>query len=190
MFLSPPGLLVLGALDSSVLFTAPLLVDTAVVVLVARRPALFWLYPLLATAGSVAGAAVTFAIGRRVGEDGLQRFADKRRIERAFRRTRAAGVMALAALGLVPPPFPFTAVILTAGALEVSMARFLGALAVFRALRFSLEALLALRYGRQFLAWLQSDLVRGVATGLVVLTVAAAVYSAVRLLRPGVRQHA
>ena len=43
----------MGALDSSLIFFLPLGIDFAVIILAARKPELFWLYALLATAGSV-----------------------------------------------------------------------------------------------------------------------------------------
>jgi membrane protein YqaA with SNARE-associated domain len=72
-FLTPGGLIVLGALDSTFLFFLPLGIDFAVVILAARTPGLFWLYALLATAGSVIGGALTFWVGRKLGEHGLSR---------------------------------------------------------------------------------------------------------------------
>ena len=72
-FLTPGGLLLMGALDSSLIFFLPLGIDFAVIVLSARQPHQFWLYALLATAGSMLGAMVTFWIGRKVGEHGLTR---------------------------------------------------------------------------------------------------------------------
>jgi membrane protein YqaA with SNARE-associated domain len=179
--LSPIGLVALAAIDNTLLVAAPLVVDTAVVVLVARHRHLFWLYPLLATAGSVAGAAVTFLVGRRVGEAGLHRFASRARLERALARSRSAGAVALAMLGLMPPPFPFTAVILAAGALEVKFTRFLTALAAGRLVRFGLEAALALLYGRRILGWLQSDAVKVAAAVVLTAMIAATAYSAIRL---------
>ena len=72
-FLTPWGLILMGALDSSLIFFLPLGIDFAVIILAARKPELFWLYAILATIGSVIGAMVTFWIGRKVGEHGLTR---------------------------------------------------------------------------------------------------------------------
>ena len=58
-FLSPAGLLVLGALDASLVFFLPLGIDFVVIILSARKPELFWLYALLAMAGSLLGAGIT-----------------------------------------------------------------------------------------------------------------------------------
>ena len=69
LFLSPLGLVVLAALDSSMIFFLPAAVEGAVVILTARYREFVWLFPLLATAGSVAGAWVTFGLGGKVGEE-------------------------------------------------------------------------------------------------------------------------
>ncbi len=72
-FLTPFGLVLMGALDSSLVFFLPLGIDFVVIILTARHPELFWLYAILATVGSLIGAALTFWIGRKVGEHGLSR---------------------------------------------------------------------------------------------------------------------
>ena len=50
-FLTPGGLILMGALDASVVFFLPLGIDFVVIILTARKPDLFWLYPMLATVG-------------------------------------------------------------------------------------------------------------------------------------------
>ena len=58
VFLTWWGPFVVGALDSSLVFFMPFGVDALVIYLAARDETLFWIYPLLATAGSLAGAAM------------------------------------------------------------------------------------------------------------------------------------
>ena len=69
LFASPLGVFVLAALDSSVFFSLPFGIDAVVVIVAARRPGA-WIVPLLAAAGSVTGAALTFWIGIKIGEQG------------------------------------------------------------------------------------------------------------------------
>src|SRR6266850_629805 len=69
-FLSPPGIVLMGILDASMVFFLPLGIDFVVILMSARKPDLFWLYALLATTGSVIGAAGTFWIGKKAGEAG------------------------------------------------------------------------------------------------------------------------
>ncbi len=182
-FLTAPGLVLLAALDSSVIFFLPLGVDFGVIVLAARKPDLFWLYALLATAGSVLGAAVTFWIGRKVGEEGLARFVTPSRLERIKRRIGDGAAVSIAALGVIPPPFPFTAFVLASGAGQVNPRVFLGALAGVRAVRFVAEAALAAYHGRAVLAFMQSRTFTFVVVGLAILAVIGTIVSAVALYR-------
>lgn len=116
---SIPGMWLLAALDSTPFFKMPFGIDTAVVVVSSRHPELFWLCALTAALASLAGAALTFHIGARVGEAGLRQFMTEERAAGMKRRVHSSGAVALALLDLVPPPFPFTACILAAGALQV-----------------------------------------------------------------------
>ena len=74
LFASPAGVVVLAALDSTLFFSLPFGIDAAVIILAARLHELWWIVPLLATAGSVAGAALTFWMGVKIGEQGLERW--------------------------------------------------------------------------------------------------------------------
>src|SRR5687768_8718142 len=95
-FLTWWGAFVLGLLDASLLFFLPFGIDALVIYLSARDRELFWLYPVLATAGSVAGAAITFWIGKKAGDVGLERFVPARRLERLRARVRHSGAVAVA----------------------------------------------------------------------------------------------
>jgi membrane protein YqaA with SNARE-associated domain len=53
------------------LFFLPAATDLAVIILTARHRDLFWAFPVLATAGSLLGAYVTFWLGRKIGENSL-----------------------------------------------------------------------------------------------------------------------
>lgn len=177
------GIILLSALDSLVIVMIPLAVDIAVVVLVNRSRELFWLYPILASIGSLLGAAVTFYIGRRLGEAGLDHFVSKNRFEGIRRRIEDKGAVALAVLDLIPPPFPFTACILAAGALEVSVPIFFVTLGVTRLVRFGVEAVLAYFYGKQIIGWLQSPIFEYIGSGLFAVAVIGTTIGAVQLIR-------
>jgi membrane protein YqaA with SNARE-associated domain len=165
------GVVLMAALDSSMVFFLPFGVDIAVIILASRSPDLFWLYPLLASSGSLCGAAVTYYIGRQVGALGLEHFVPKKRLIGLRRRIEDKGAIALAVLDLLPPPFPFTACILVAGALKVSTPLFFITLGLTRLLRFGAEAVLAYFYGRQIINWLESDVVEYIGTALLVAAV-------------------
>src|SRR3954464_3064746 len=103
----------MGILDASMVFFLPLGIDFVVILMTARKPELFWLYALLATLGSVIGAGLTFWIGRKVGEHGLSRFIKPSRLKRVEQRVSQKAAVSVAALAIIPPPFPFTAFVLT-----------------------------------------------------------------------------
>lgn len=182
-FLTPTGLVVLAALDSSMIFFLPLGIDFAVIILAAKRPELFWLYAILATIGSLAGAAVTFWIGRKVGEHGLTRFVKPSRLERVQQRVGNSAALTVASLGMIPPPFPFTAFVLTSGACRVNPWTFLVALAGVRALRFMAESALAAHYGRGILSWMRSPTFTVIVGALTAIAIIGTIVSAVALYR-------
>jgi membrane protein YqaA with SNARE-associated domain len=184
LFVSPAGVVVLAFLDSTLFFSLPLGIDAAVIFLAAREGTWAWIVPLLATAGSIAGAAITFWMGRKLGEKGLERHVSARRLDRVRKRVRESGAIALAVLDLIPPPFPFTLFVLAAGALEVDPWTFFITLASCRLVRFGGETLLAVFYGPRILAWLQSDILNDIVGGIIVLALVASLLSVVRLLRP------
>jgi membrane protein YqaA with SNARE-associated domain len=180
---TPAGVIILAALDSTMFLFLPLGVDAVVIVLAARSHTFAWTVPLLATGGSVAGAAFTFWMGATVGEKGLERYISPRSLERMQRRARDAGAITLAVADLIPPPFPFTALVLTAGALKVSYYKFFATLTACRLLRFGLEAVLASIYGTVLLSWFESERFHDIVLVLVVLAIAASIFSLVKLLK-------
>jgi membrane protein YqaA with SNARE-associated domain len=193
-FLTPAGLLAMGVLDSSLVFFLPLGIDFVVILLAAKKPEWFWLYAILATAGSVIGSAFTFWVGRKIGDVGLQRFIKPSRLKRVQERVGRSAAVTVGSLAIIPPPFPFTAFVLTSGAAKVNAWTFLVTLAGVRALRFGAESGLAAHYGRGIIAWMKSPtftVVVGVMTGMAIIgTVisAVAVYRSTRKSTPTPRQ--
>jgi membrane protein YqaA with SNARE-associated domain len=187
-FLTWWGACLLAALDSSMLFFLPFGIDSVVIYLAARNRELFWLYPVLATAGSMAGAAVTFWIGQKIGDVGVGRFVPQRRFERIQERLRDSGAVAMALPALMPPPFPLTPFILTCGALAVDPWRFFVTFGVVRLLRFGAEAILARQYGRGILRIMQSDAFQGAILAFVAIAIAGTVATGAMLWRNARRQ--
>ena len=180
---SVAGVCVIAALDSTMIFFLPLAVDIGVIFITSRHPSLFWLYPILAGACSLAGAAVTFYVGRGLGEAGLEHFISGRRLEKVKARLKGNRAVGIAALDLLPPPFPFTAFILAAGAFKVNVRKFLAAMFFFRLIRFEAEAGLAAVYGRQIVRWMQSDMFRYAAYFFTVVVLAGSVLTVVQFVR-------
>jgi membrane protein YqaA with SNARE-associated domain len=183
LFLSPFGLVLLAALDSSMIFFLPAAVDMAVIILVARHRELFWAFPILATVGSVAGAYVTYRIGRKIGENSLACWVPERRLKSIQKKVKDKGAIALAIPALMPPPFPLTPFILVCGALKVSTKTFFLTLAGVRLVRFSIAAVLALVYGRRIIAVMESPTFKMVIAGFFILAVIGTIVSAIHVVR-------
>jgi len=182
-FLTWWGAYLLAALDASMVFFLPFGIDALVIYLSARHGMFFWIYPLLATAGSVTGAAMTYWIGKKAGELGLERFVSNHRFERFRGRVQKQGAVAMAFAALLPPPFPLTPFVLTCGALEVDRVIFFSTFALMRLIRFGGEAMLARVYGRGVLRVLESEQFHMVVVGFIFMAVLGTIVSAIVLWR-------
>lgn len=182
-FLSWWGLFLLGAIDATVAFVAPFGVDAVLVFMVAREDGLFWLLPIVATAGSTTGAGLTYWLGRKLGRPGLKHFMSDQTFERVQDRLSKRGAIAIGIAALMPPPFPLKPFVLASGAFGLEPVRFFAAFTSVRALRFGLETFLARRYGDLVLGWLESDVAKAIVAALVGAALAATVVSAALLWR-------
>ena len=182
-FLTPGGLVLMAALDSSLIFFLPLGIDFAVIILAARKPELFWLYALLAVLGSLVGAMVTFWIGRKLGEHGLTRLIKPSRLARVKERVSQHAAVSVGALAIIPPPFPFTAFVLASGAFGGNPWAFFTTLAGVRLLRFAAEAGLAALYGKRILTWMQSTVFQAIVGVLIALAVVGTIASGIAVYR-------
>jgi membrane protein YqaA with SNARE-associated domain len=182
-FLTWWGVCLFAALDASMVFFLPFGIDALVIYLSARNGMFFWIYPLLAAAGSVTGAAVTYWVGRKVGEIGLERLVSSHRFERFRRHVQKQGAVAMAFAALLPPPFPLTPFVLTCGALEVDRVIFFGTFAVMRLIRFGGEAALARIYGRGVLRVIESNSFQSLVIAFIFVAVVGTLVSGVMLWR-------
>ena len=181
-FLTPAGIVAIGFLDASLIFYLPLGVDVVAIVMTARKPEWFWLYALLATIGSTLGSLGTYWVGEKIGEKGLSRYVDDRQLRRVKTRLDR-GAFVVAAMGMIPPPFPFTAFVAGAGAFELAPWAFFGWLSAARAVRFLCETALALHYGSRIIRWMRTPVFEAIIGGFIVLAVAGTIVSAIVLWR-------
>lgn len=182
--LGMPGLFLMSALDSSFL-VLPFGNDLLLIALVSsNRNSLIWIaYVLISVAGSVLGVFVIDLLMRKAGEKGLERFVNPRKIERwKTKLENKLGITVFVAT-LLPPPFPFTPVIMTASALQCSRRKLLGAVFVGRLIRFTVEAVLALYFGRQVIAYIDSDAVTYFVYGLIGVAIVLSTLSLLKWLR-------
>ena len=179
--LGMPGLFLMSALDSSFL-VLPFGNDLLLIALVSsNRESLIWIaYVVISAIGSVVGVFVIDLIMRKAGEKGLERFVSEKKIERWKNKLENKLGITVFIATLLPPPFPFTPVIMTASALQCSRQKLFGAVFAGRLIRFAVEAVLALYFGRQLISYIDSD---AVAYFVYALIGVAVVLSTLSLLR-------
>lgn len=176
-----PGLFLMSALDSSFL-VLPFGNDLLLIALVSsNRDSLIWIaYVLVSAAGSVLGVFVIDLLMRKAGEKGLERFVKPKRLEQLKQKLENKLGITVFITTLLPPPFPFTPVIMTASALQCSRKKLFGAVFVGRIIRYTAEAILALFFGRRVIAYFNSDVVSYFVYALIGLAI---VLSTLSLLR-------
>jgi membrane protein DedA with SNARE-associated domain len=117
---------------------------------------------------------------RKAGEEGLERFVSKKRVEQVKAKLQNRGFITVFLATLIPPPFPFTPAVMTASALQTPKAKLLGAVFVGRLVRFGVEAILALYFGRQVIAFINSDVVTYIVYGLIGIAIVLSTLSLMR----------
>jgi membrane protein YqaA with SNARE-associated domain len=166
------GLFLLGVCDSSFLFL-PFGNDLLLIALVSSvRNSWQWvIYPLAAALGSVVGVTLLDMVMRKAGREGLERFVGPKKLERLQGKIESRGVWTVFLATLLPPPFPFTAAIAAASALQMARREMLTAVFAGRLIRYTAESLLALYFGRRLLRYLRSDYVDYFIYGLIAVAV-------------------
>ena len=172
------GLFLMGALDSSFLFL-PFGNDLLLIAMISsNRSWVQWiLYVIMSALGSVVGVFIVDLIMRKAGEEGLQKFVKADKIKRLKCKMEKGGGWAVFVATLMPPPFPFTAVVMSASALQCG--RKIVLLAVFfgRLIRFTIEALLAIYFGRGILKIMESDVIEYFVYAFILIAVIGSIFS-------------
>ena len=178
--LGAPGLFFLGALDSSFL-VLPFGNDFLLIALVSSSRGAAWiLYVIVSALGSLLGVFIVDAIMRKAGEKGLERFVKPERVRKLKKKMDKGAGWVVFTSTLLPPPFPFTPVIMSASALQASRTKLYGGVFAGRLVRFTIEALLAIYFGKHILRFLKSPILDYVVYGLILIAV---VGSALSLLK-------
>ena len=178
------GLFLLSALDSSFL-VLPFGNDLLLIALVSRgRNSLAWIgYVLVSALGSLVGVFIVDVLMRKAGEKGLERFLSPQKIERFKRKVENKAGISVFIATVLPPPFPFTPVVMTASALQTSRRTLFVSVFIGRLVRFTIEALLALYFGRKLISLIRSDVVTYVVYGLLILGAVLSTLSVITWLR-------
>jgi membrane protein YqaA with SNARE-associated domain len=171
-----PGLIVLGVIDNSAI-PVPGSQDAMTILLAASEKTWWPYYAFMATVGAVVGGYITYRLARKEGKAILEKRLPRRKVQKVYKTFEKWGFFAVMIPALLPPPLPMFPFLLAAGALQYSRGKFVTALAIGRAIRYTLLAFLAARYGRVILRSmveyrqpiLLSGIVAGVAVSLYVL---------------------
>jgi membrane protein YqaA with SNARE-associated domain len=163
IYLAAPAMVIIGALDSSLL-SLPEINDYLVVGRCYKDPTAAYYFPLFAAAGSVLGCNLLYTIVRRGGQAVLRKrfkLSSIKKVERAYERF---GFLAIGIPAILPPPLPFKIFVATAGALEYPRWKFLLTVMIARSFRYYVEGILAVFYGKRVLLFMKDN-------GLVIISI-------------------
>ncbi|HKZ80858.1 MAG TPA: VTT domain-containing protein [Pyrinomonadaceae bacterium] len=166
LYVAGPVMVLIGALDSSLL-SLPEINDYLVVGRCYRYPGAVYYFPLFAALGSVIGCLLLYTIMRGGGQVLLRKRFRRESIERVERVYARFGFLAIAIPAVLPPPMPFKIFVATAGTLEYPRWKFLLTVMLARSVRYYVEGILAVFYGRRVLLFMKDN-------GMVIISVVAA----------------
>jgi membrane protein YqaA with SNARE-associated domain len=175
IFVAGPMMILIGALDSSLL-SLPEVNDYLVVARCYTHPRAVFLFPMFAAIGSVLGCLLLYTILSRGGRAVLHRRFRVEHVQRVERWYARFGILALAVPAVMPPPMPFKIFVATAGALQFPRRKFLLTILVARSFRYYVEGILAVFFGERVIRFSQDNgmLIISVLAGL--LLVALVIY--------------
>jgi len=167
IYLAAPAMIIIGALDSSLL-SLPEINDYLVVGRCFRQPHAVFYFPLFAATGSVLGCLLLYTIMRRGGKAVLRKRFSVESIQKVERAYARFGFLAIAVPAILPPPLPFKIFVATAGTLEYPRWKFVLTVMLARSLRYYVEGILAVFYGRRVLLFFRDN-------GVVIISIVATI---------------
>ena len=138
------GIGALALLDSS---SIPVPMDAFLAISVWNDKGRFWLYCVLAAAGSSIGGLVPYGLGRAGGELFLLKRVNRERYERMRARFEKQEFLAMMIPSMMPPPTPWKAFVFAAGVFEMRVVPFLLSVFCGRMVRWLILSLLVLKLG-------------------------------------------
>jgi membrane protein YqaA with SNARE-associated domain len=138
------GIGALALLDSS---SIPVPMDAFLAYSVWNDKGRFWLYCLMASAGSAIGGLVPYGLGRAGGELFLLKRVNRERYERMRARFEKQEFLAMMIPSMMPPPTPWKAFVFAAGVFEMRIVPFLLSVFCGRMVRWLILSLLVLKLG-------------------------------------------
>jgi membrane protein YqaA with SNARE-associated domain len=131
-------------LDSS---TIPVPMDAILAIYIWNDKSNFWMYAVLAAAGSAVGGLLPYGLGRAGGELFLRKRVHHARFEAMRIRFERQEFWAMAIPSMLPPPTPWKAFVFAAGVFEMRIPLFMFAVFTGRLIRWLVLSLLVLKLG-------------------------------------------
>ncbi len=138
------GVGAVAVLDSS---SIPVPMDAILALYVWNDKPHFWLYCLIAAAGSAIGGLLPYGLGRAGGELFLLKRVDRAKFEKLRDRFQRQEFLFVAIPSMMPPPAPWKLFIFASGVFEMPVSNFLLAVFTGRMLRWLALSLLVLKLG-------------------------------------------
>jgi len=107
----------------------------------------FWIYCLIASAGSAVGGLVPYGLGRAGGELFLLKRVNRQRFDAMRLRFEKQEFMAIMVPSMLPPPTPWKAFVFAAGVFEMRVVPFMLAVFAGRMVRWLILSLLVIKLG-------------------------------------------
>ena len=131
-------------LDSS---SIPVPMDAILAVWIWNNKGQFWLYAMMAAAGSAIGGLLPYGLGRAGGELFLLKRVNRQRFEALRARFEQQEFWAMAVPSMLPPPTPWKAFVFAAGVFEMRVLLFMLAVFTGRLIRWLVLSLLVIELG-------------------------------------------
>ena len=135
---------VVAVLDSS---SIPVPIDVFLAAYIWGDRSHFWIYPVLAAAGSSVGGLVPYWIGRAGGELFLLKRINRQRFDALRLRFEKQEFLAVLIPSMLPPPTPWKVFVFSAGVFEMRVLPYMLAVFFGRLIRWMTLAILVIKLG-------------------------------------------
>lgn len=129
------------------------------------------------------GAFIDDLLTRKTGEKGLRKFANRKQISKLKPRVEKSAGWTLFAATLLPPPFPFTAIVMIAAALQYARLKLLAVVMVGRAIRFAVVGFLAMYFGSTLLHHANSRVIEYTVYAIVGISIVGSTIAIIRMVQ-------
>lgn len=138
------GVAAVAVLDSS---SVPVPMDAILAVFIWNNKPHFWLYCVVAAAGSALGGLLPYGLGRAGGELFLLKRVNRAKFDVLRTRFERQEFLAVMIPSMLPPPAPWKVFVFAAGVFEMRVPQFLLAVFAGRMVRWLLLSVLVIKLG-------------------------------------------